>query len=191
MSTTFVTPQHILNAIHQFNAAIKPAVLDPEHAVENGTILVEWCKANGTAFNDLTADALRRAASAEATKLFWKVKPAKLASKDADRSGSDRQREDKAATVKAKAEAQQTQKAAEQNLADAKIYKECESVILAYYPTTKFGSLAEGRQRAERERLTDWVASVQGKFTADAILKAVLAEIEKLYATEEKSRERV
>jgi hypothetical protein len=189
-----MTPPHIIEAIRKFQSAILPAVLDPNRTVENGTILFAWCNTNGIAFDEVTPDDLRRAASAEAAKLYWSVKPAKLRDTSKEAQGVSKGPNRiavKEEADKGNAARLQTQKAAEKSLADAKVFKEVDQAIAAFYPTTRFGTFDGATQAKERTRLTTWVETLKGGFKAEAILKAVVVEINKLYAAEEKSRERV
>src|SRR5580698_3078222 len=118
MSTTFTTPPHVIAAIRQLHADILPAKLDPNKTVENGTILVAWLNSKGIAMNDATASDWYNAVNAEAEKLHWSIKPAKLKARENLTSVP------KKGVIKAEAEAfveaeKENRKKAEQSLADS------------------------------------------------------------------------
>jgi hypothetical protein len=140
---------------------------------------------------NFTSDDLRISLNANVDKIDWLEKPAKLKGVEAAKNGLQGFVQDKDATKDLATKRAENEARIAKEDADAKNFKLCDEAIQAYYPTTRFGSLAEGTQRAERKRLSEWVASIKGKFPSAEILKALKAEIEKLYAAEAKSRERV
>lgn len=185
----------LVSTLQEFEKQILPAKMKP--IAENGTLLFSWLVKNGIASQDsilrgdVTVEDFVRASKAIVGSLVWEVKPKLLVGIETAKKGMQGERNDKKDTVAAAAEKKKVEEATAQSEADAKNFKTIAIAIHAFYPTTRFGVLDEARQKAERKRLTDWVASLKGKYASEAILKALLAEIGKLYEKETKSRERV
>lgn len=191
--TATLSPKAV-SVIGEFEKSLLPAKLKP--TAKNIDVLFYTLAEQGVTLPDCLAgnfsvEDLRRATNNKLANFDWVVKPAKLLALEGAKRGMVGERNDKKDSIASNAEKKKVEEATAQAKEDEKNFKTVATAIESFFPTSRFGALDVARQKAERTRLTDWVASLKGKHTSEAIIKAVLAEIEKMYDKETKSRERV